>query len=105
DADADRPEAVTADEVFLHGPDGHQDLIVGVIEAGPALRLEQSDDPEADPADRDVRTDGVRAEAQVVGGGLAKDCQAEVEIDGGVAETRALPDAVRTDAGIGARRA
>ena len=44
DADADRAHAVAADEVLLHGPDRHHDLVVGVLEAGSALGLEDADD-------------------------------------------------------------
>ena len=60
DADADRADVVAADEVLLHGPDRHHDLVVGVLEARAALRLEDADDLERDAADRDRRAEVAR---------------------------------------------
>ena len=42
DADADRPHAVAADEVLLHGRDRHDDLVVGVLEPRAALGLQDA---------------------------------------------------------------
>ena len=46
-ADADRPDAVAADKVLLGGGDGHEDLVVRILEARPALGLEDADDGES----------------------------------------------------------
>ena len=43
----------------------------------PPFAWRMPDDPERDPADRDVGADGVRVEAEVVGGGRAEDGHAE----------------------------
>ena len=52
DADPDRADRVAADEVLLHDPDRHHDLVVGILEAAAALGLEDADDLERDAADR-----------------------------------------------------
>ena len=80
DADADRPHAVAADEVLLHVADRHHDLVVGVLEAGAALGLEDADDRERDAADLDLGA-VVGAEPEVVGGRGAEDRDPQVEVD------------------------
>ena len=66
DADADRADRVAADEVLLHGADRHDDLVVGILEAGAALGLEDADHLERDAADGDLGAEVVRAEPEVV---------------------------------------
>ena len=78
DADADGPDAVAADEVLLHGADRHHDLVVGILEAGAALGLEDADHPERQAADRDLGPEVVRVEPEVVGGRRAEDGDAQV---------------------------
>ena len=64
DGDADRPDGVAADEVLLDDADRDDDLVVGVLEAGPALGLEDADDPERQAADGDLGAEVAGAEAE-----------------------------------------
>ena len=105
DADADRPDGVAADEVLLHDADRHHDLVVGILEPGAALGLQDADDPERDAADRDHRPDVGRAEPEVVGRGRPEDRDAQVAIDADVGQERALPDVVGADRRVGRGRA
>ena len=86
DADADRADAVAGHEVLLDDPDRHQDLVVGILEAGPALGLEDADQLERQPADRDLAADGARVELEVVRGRGAEHRDPQVLLDGGVGE-------------------
>ena len=99
------PDGVAALEGLLDDAHGHEHLVVGVLAARAALRLQDAHDPERQARDGDVRADRVRAEAQVVGGGLAqhRDPQVALDIDG--AERRPLPDLVRADGRIAVGRA
>ena len=54
DRDADRADGVAADEVLLDDADRDEDLVVGILEPGPALGLEDADHPERQAADRDL---------------------------------------------------
>ena len=68
DADADRPDVVARDEVLADDADRHHDLVVGVLEAGTALGLEDADQPERQAADGDLAADRAGVELEVVGG-------------------------------------
>ena len=89
--------AVAADEVLLDGADRDEDLVVGILEPGPALGLEDADDLERQAADRDLVPRSLGAEAEVVGRRGAEDGDAQVLVDGGVGQERALPDVVGAD--------
>ena len=68
DADADRADVVARDEVLAEDPDRHHDLVVGVLEAGTALGLEDADQAERQAADGDLAADRAGVELEVVGG-------------------------------------
>ena len=68
DADADRPDVVARDEVLADDADRHHDLVVGVLEAGAALGLEDADQLERQAADGDLAADRAGVEPEVVGG-------------------------------------
>ena len=63
DADADRPDAVAGDEVLVHDADRDHDLVVGILEPGAALGLEDADQAERQAADRDLAADGASRRA------------------------------------------
>ena len=97
DGDADRPDRVAADEILLDDADRDDDLVVGVLEPGPALGLQDADDPERQAADRDLRPEVAGAETEGGGGRGAQDGDPQVLVEARVGQERALPDVVGTD--------
>ena len=105
DADADRPDVVARDEVLADDPDRHHDLVVGVLEAGTALGLEDADQPERQAADGDLAADRAGVELEVVRGRRAEHRDAQVLLDRRVGQERALPHVVGPDRGVVGGRA
>ena len=85
------------DEVLVHDPDRDHDLVVGILEPGAALGLEDADQPERQAADRDLAADRARVELEVVGGRGAQHRDPQVLLDRGVGQERALPHVVGAD--------
>ena len=81
DGDADRPDGVAADEILLDDPDRDDDLVVRVLEPGPALGLEDADDPERQAADRDLGADVAGAEPEGGRGRGAEDGDPQVLVE------------------------
>ena len=81
DGDADRPDGVAADEILLDDADRDDDLVVGILEPGPALGLEDADDPERQAADRDLRAEVAGAEPERGRGRRAEDGDAQVLVE------------------------
>ena len=107
--DADTPivrTRVAADEVLLHDADRDEDLVVGVLEAGAALGLEDADDLERQAADRDLasrcRWRRGRGSSRSSRRGRRRGGPASTL---GVGQEGALPDVVGADRRIGRGRA
>ena len=105
DADPDRPDTGPADEVLANRAQRHEHLVVGVLEARAALRLQDPDDLERDATDSHLRADRLGAEAEVAGGRGAEHDRAQSAVDGNVGQEGALPDLIGANGGVVGRGA
>ena len=97
DRHADGPDRAARHPVVLDHADRDEDHVVRVLEPGPALGLEDADDPERQAADRDLRPDVARPEPEVRRRGRAQDRHAQVVAGRGIGQERALPHVVGAD--------
>ena len=100
DADADRPDRVARHEVLAHRGQRNEDFVVGILEPRAALRLEDPDHGERQPADLDRRSDRGRIQPEIRRRRRTEDGDAQAAIGEGARQERALPDVVRTDLGV-----